>query len=177
MSSKIFIFIRRKARTLSLPAQSVVFSLYGKEESMKKKILSLFLVLILSISATAAFSFADDGTGENGGVSTYSTAGVTFWTDRVSNTKAEASVNVQFTKKADDYVVAVVLQKKTSSGWVTATDVGGSAHYYRGSNKSSVLTYDEWTVKKGVVYRIKCVSTDKYDSGIEYTATAYSEPF
>ncbi|MFR7990549.1 MAG: hypothetical protein ACLU5F_08130 [Anaerovoracaceae bacterium] len=145
---------------------------------MKKKILTLFLVLVLSISATAAFSFADDGTGENdNGITVYSTAGISFATKRNSNTKAEASVNVQFTKKADDYVVAVVLQKKTSSGWVTATDVGGSAHYYRGSNKSSVLTYDEWTVKKGVVYRIKCVSTDKYDSGIEYTATAYSEPF
>lgn len=177
MSSKIFIFIRRKARTLSLPAQSVVFSLYGKEESMKKKILSLFLVLVLSISATAAFSFADDGTGENGGVSTYSTVLVSFNTNRISNTKASASVNVEFTKKADDYVVAIVLQKKTSNGWVTATDVGGSAHYYRGSNKSGVLTYDEWTVKKGVVYRIKCVSTDKYDSGVEYTRTTYSDPF
>lgn len=160
-----------------MPAQSVVFSLHGKEESMKKKILSLFLVLVLSISATAAFSFADDGTDENGGVSTYSTVGVGFATDRVSNTKAVASVHVSFTAKADDYVVAIVLQKKTSSGWVTATDVGGSAHYYRGSNKNSVLTYDEWTVKKGVVYRIKCVSTDKYDDGIEYTRTTYSDPF
>ena len=144
---------------------------------MKKKILSLFLVLVLSISATAAFSFADDGTGENGGVSTYSTAGIGFSTNRISNTKASASVYVQFTAKADDYVVAIVLQKKTSSGWVTATEVGGSAHYYRGSNKSSVLTYDEWTVKKGVVYRVKCVSTDKYDDGIEYKRTAYSDPF
>ena len=96
---------------------------------MKKKILSLFLVLVLSISATAAFSFADDGTGENGGVSTYSTGAVIFSTQRSSNTKASASVAVEFTKRADDYVVAIILQKKTSSGWVTATDVGGSAHY------------------------------------------------
>ncbi len=177
MSSINFIFIRRKARTLSLPAQSVVFSLYGKEESMKKKILSLFLVLVLSISATAAFSFADDGTGENGGVSTYSTVAIIFGTNRDSNTKASASVHVQFTGTADDYVVAIVLQKKTNSGWVTATDVGGSAHYYRGSNRTGVLTYDEWTVKKGVVYRVKCVSTDKYDDGIEYKRTAYSDPF
>ena len=142
---------------------------------MKKKVLSLFLVLALAMSATAAFSFAD--VVKTGEASTYSTVLVSFATDRISNTKASASVNVEFTKKADDYVVAIVLQKKTSSGWVTATDVSGSAHYYRGSNKSGVLTYDEWTVKKGVVYRIKCVSTDKYDSGIEYTKTTYSEPF
>lgn len=143
---------------------------------MKKKVLSLFLVLALAMSATAAFSFAAAAE-ENGGASTYSTVGIGFSTDRISNTKASASVHVQFTTKADDYVVAIVLQKKTSSGWVTATDVSGSAHYYRGSNKSSVLTYDEWTVKKGVVYRIKCVSTDKYDEGVEYKRTAYSDPF
>ena len=141
---------------------------------MKKKVLSLFLVLALAMSATAAFSFA---AAEKGGISTYSTMAVSFSTDRISNTKASASVHVQFTAKADDYVVAIVLQKQTSSGWVTATDVSVSAHYYRVSNEYGVLTYDEWKVKNGVVYRIKCVSTDKYDDGIEYKRTTYSDPF
>ena len=126
------------------------------------------------MSATAAFSFA---AAEKDEISTYSTVLVSFATDRISNTKAAASVNVEFTKKADEYVVAIVLQKKTGKGWVTATDVSGSAHYYRGSNKSGVLTYDEWKVKKGIVYRIKCVSTDKYDNGLEYKQTTYSDPF
>lgn len=142
---------------------------------MRKKTLCILLVLVLTMGLTATFSFAD-AIG-NGDASTYSTIGVSFAPKRISDTKASASVSVQFSKIADNYVVAVVLQKKTSSGWVTATDVGGSAHYYRGSNKSGVLTYDEWAVKKGVVYRIKCVSTDSYDSGISYTDTTYSNPF
>lgn len=142
---------------------------------MKKKVLCLLLVLVLTMGLTAMLSFADDI--GNGDASTYSTALVSLATKRISDTKAAGSVNVEFAKTADDYVVAIVLQKKTSSGWVTATDVAGSAHYYRGSNKSGVLTYDEWTVKKGVVYRIKCVSTDMYDSGIKYKRTSYSDPF
>ena len=95
---------------------------------------------------TATFSFADSI--GNGDASTYATAVTSFATKRISDTKASASVLVQFTRTADEYVVAIVLQKKTSSGWVTATDVSGSAHYYRGSNKDSVTTYDTWTVKK-----------------------------
>ncbi len=96
---------------------------------------------------TATFSFADSI--GNGDASTYATAVTSFFaTKRISDTKASASVLVQFTRTADEYVVAIVLQKKTSSGWVTATDVSGSAHYYRGSNKDSVTTYDTWTVKK-----------------------------
>lgn len=141
---------------------------------MKKKILSILLVLILAMGLTATFSFADDIGNED--IGTYSTFGVSFYTKRSSDTKASASVDVAFTQTADNYVVAIILQKKTSTGWTTATDVSGNTHYYRGSNKSGVLTYDSWTVKKGFVYRIKCVSTDKYD-GIEYTRTTYSDPF
>lgn len=142
---------------------------------MKKKTLCLLLVLVLTMGLTATFSFADDiGNGDAG---TYSTAGMSFITKRISDTKLTASVYVQYTRTVDNYVVAIVLQKKTSSGWVTATDVSNSVHYYRGSNKTHVSTDDTWTVKKGTVYRIKCVSTDSYDSGISYTETNYSDPF
>lgn len=142
---------------------------------MKKKILSILLVLVLAMGLTATFSFADDIGNED--IGTYSTAGVSFATRRSSDTKASASVDVQFTKDADNYVVSIILQKKTSSGWVTATDVSGSTHNYKGSNASSILTYDTWTVKKGVLYRIKCVSTDSYSSGLSFKDTNYSDPF
>ena len=95
---------------------------------MKKKTLCLLLVLVLTMGLTATFSFADSI--GNGDASTYATAVTSFATKRISDTKASASVLVQFTRTADEYVVAIVLQKKTSSGWVTATDVSGSAHYY-----------------------------------------------
>ncbi len=142
---------------------------------MRKKTLCLLLVLVLTMGLTATFSFADSI--GNGDASTYATDIVSFATKRSSDTKASASVMVQFSRTADDYVVAIVLQKKTSNGWVTATDVSNSVHYYRGTNKNSIMTYDSWTVKKSVVYRIKCVSTDKYDSGLTFTDTNYSDPF
>ncbi len=141
---------------------------------MKKKILSLFLILALTMGMTAAVSFADNGAVET---NPQSTAIVGFSTDRISNTKASASVSVHFTAIADSYIVSLTLQKKTSSGWTTATDVSGYRHVYHGSNKSSVLTYDEWTVKKGALYRIKCESTDIYNEGIQYSLTTYSDPF
>ena len=141
---------------------------------MKKKIVSLFLILALTMGMTAAVSFADNGAVETNPQSTVS---VLFSTDRISNTKAAASIFVKFTGKADSYIVSLTLQKKTSSGWTTATDVSGYRHVYHGSNKSSVTTYDEWTVKKGAVYRVKCVSTDIYIDGAEYELTTHSDPF
>lgn len=142
---------------------------------MKKKALCLLLALVLAMGLTATFSFANDINNEDSG--TKSTAVTSFATKRHSDTKASASVDVQFTSTADDYVVSIVLQKKTSSGWVTATDVTGHTHNYRGRNENSVLTYDTWTVKKGVLYRIKCVSTDNHNNGPDYTYTNYSDPF
>ena len=80
---------------------------------MNKKIISLLLVLILTMGLTVTFSFADSI--GNGDASTYSTAMVSFGTKRNSDTKATASVNVEFTAKADNYVVAIVLQKKLAA--------------------------------------------------------------
>ena len=141
---------------------------------MKKKIVSLFLILALTMGMTAAVSFADNGAVET---NPQSTVAIGFTTDRISNTKASASVFVQFTAEPDSYIISLTLQKKTSSGWTTATDVSGYRHVYHGSGKSGLLTYEEWTVKKGAVYRVKCESTDIYNDGIQYTRTAYSDPF
>lgn len=129
----------------------------------------MFLMLTLTLGMTSIFAFADTG-------STYSTGAVGFTTKRVSDTKAIAGAVVHFSSTAKSYTVTITLQKKSGSSWVTATDVTGNTIKYTGSNKSSVMTYDEWTVKKGVVYRIKCVSVDKYD-GIQYSSTSYSDPF
>lgn len=145
---------------------------------MKKKLLCLFLVLTMSFGVTAAFAYADDNGG--GGETTIqpnSTGFVGFTTRRLSNTKAAASVDVEFTGVADDYTVTITLQKKSNGSWVKASDITANTIIYKGTNEHNVLTYDEWTVKSGVVYRIKCVSTDKYDSGITYTSTTYSDPF
>lgn len=144
---------------------------------MKKKLLCLLLTLTLSLGLTAAFAFAGDGAdGGTTAIQPYSTAAVNMATDRISDTKAAASVHVFFSRVADSYEVTITLQKKSSGSWVKASDIAGNTIKYIGKSKSSVLTYDEWKVKKGGLYRIKCTSTDKYD-GIQYTQTNYSDPF
>ena len=137
---------------------------------MKKKLVCMFLMLTLTLGMTSVFAFADTG-------SAYSTASIGFNTKRISDTKAAASVAVNFSATADKYTVTITLQKKSGSSWVTATDVSGNTIKYTGSDRFNVLTYDEWTVKKGIVYRVKCVSTDEYDRGTKYTSTNYSDPF
>ena len=144
---------------------------------MKKKVLSLVLVLALLMSSNAMLAYADSGESADGDSSTYSTGAVIFATKRISNTKAAASVDVEFTATADDYTVTITLQKKVNGSWITASDVSKNTIKYVGTNRDGILTYDEWTVKSGTVYRLKCVSTDKYDSGIKYTSTTYSDPF
>ncbi|MCI5687074.1 MAG: hypothetical protein MR303_01025 [Emergencia sp.] len=136
---------------------------------MKKKLLCMFLMLTLTLGMTSVFAFADTS-------STYSTGSVGFTTKRISNTKAAAGAAIIFSATAKSYAITITLQKKSGSSWVTASDVSGNTVRYSGSDRLSVTTYDEWTVKKGVVYRIKCVSVDKYDS-IEYSSTTYSDPF
>ncbi|MEY8369539.1 hypothetical protein AALA24_12360 [Anaerovoracaceae bacterium 42-11] len=137
---------------------------------MKKKLVCMFLMLTLTLGMTSVFAFADT-------TSTYSTTTVSINTKRVSDTKATAGAAITFSSTADKYTVTITLQKKSGSSWVTASDVGGNTVRYYGADKVSVLTYDEWTVKKGVVYRIKCVSTDEYNRGSKYTSTTYSDPF
>ena len=144
---------------------------------MRKKFLCLFLALTMTLGVTAVFSYADDNGGGEPTIQPYSTGVVGFTTRRISNTKAVASVLVEFTGIADEYSVTITLQKKSGSSWVKATDVAANTIIYQGTNEDGILTYDEWTVKSGVVYRIKCVAVDKYDSGITFTDTSYSDPF
>lgn len=143
---------------------------------MKKKILCLFLAIVLTLGNGTILVFANDGGGEGESISPYATGLVGFTTKRISDTKAAASVSVDFTTIADEFTITLTLQKKSGSSWVTATDVTNYQVRYRGTNRDGYQTYDEWTVKKGVVYRIKCVSVDKY-TGISYTSTTYSDPF
>lgn len=143
---------------------------------MKKKVLCLFMAMILALGSSTVFIFASN-IGGSGDAEIQRTGSVTFTTKRYSDTKAAASVSVTFTRIADDFVISIILQKKSDGKWVSATDITNYHVNYRGSNRSGYLTYDEWAVKKGGLYRVKCVSTDKYDDGIAYTSTTYSDPF
>jgi len=148
-----------------------------KDEAMKKKVLCLFLAMILALGSSTMFIFANNIGGSGETADPYRTGSVSFSTKRYSDTKAAASVSVTFTGTADDFTIVITLQKKSDGKWVTATDIADYQLTYRGSNRDGYLTYDEWTVKKGGLYRVKCVSTDKYDRGVSYSSTTYSDPF
>ncbi len=143
---------------------------------MKKKVLCLFLAMILALGSSTVFIFASN-IGGSGDAEIQKTGSVGFTTRRYSDTKAAASASVTFTATADDFIIVITLQKKSGDRWVTATDITDYQLTYRGSNRDGYLTYDEWTVKKGGLYRVKCASTDKYDRGVAYTSTTYSDPF
>lgn len=138
-----------------------------------KKFLCTLLALIMIISASAVTTYAAVKTPD---AEVQNTGMVSFSHKRYSDTKAAGSANIEFTKKPDSYTVIIILQRKKDNNWITAVDISNNTHRYYGKNERSVLTYDEWTVKKGDIYRIKCISTDRYE-GIEYTRTCYSDPF
>ena len=139
---------------------------------MKKVLCTLLaLITIISASTVTAMAAAQEPDGE-----VQNTSAVSFSIRRYSDTKAAGSADIEFTQKPVSYSVIIILQRKKDSEWITAVDIDNNTHRYYGQNDRSVLTYDEWAVKKGDLYRIKCISTDRYD-GIEYTRTCYSDPF
>ncbi|MGF6377002.1 hypothetical protein M2140_002081 [Clostridiales Family XIII bacterium PM5-7] len=142
---------------------------------MKKKCLSLLVALAMMLSMTTALVSASEVDSEQ--VQTRGTAVTNFATLRISNTKAAAELSVYFSKVAEEYQVVITLQKKSNGSWVTASDVSGNTIIYKGKNSMRVYTSDTWTVKKGVLYRVKCKSTDSYSNGSYFTSTNYSDPF
>ncbi|MEF9922296.1 MAG: hypothetical protein RSD90_04485 [Anaerovoracaceae bacterium] len=138
---------------------------------MRKKLISLFLATIMVLSLGASFCFAEEG------ITPYSTHSVSLTPVRHSDTYADADVHVSFSGVADNYTIAVVLQEKNGSSWRTAQGVYSSATYFRGTKKQLVTVSQSWTVKKGMLYRLKIVSTDEYNNGSSYTDTTYSDPF
>ena len=73
---------------------------------MKNKVLVMVLAMVLVFSCTAA-AFADSG---DVGVMPLDTNSVYFVINRTSGTTADATVDVTFTRIADEYSVVVYLQ-------------------------------------------------------------------
>ncbi len=143
---------------------------------MKKKLLCIVMSLIMVMGLGATFSFAavpEDGSQ----IVPYDTASVNFTNKRISPTKATSNNIVQFSGPKDHVEVEILLQKKNSGRWVTATDIRNYKATYRGQNRDTVTTYDEWTVKKGVLYRIALTSRDWNNGDGKYIRTTYSNPF
>lgn len=143
---------------------------------MKKKLLCIIMSLMMVIGLGATFSFAAVPDGGDT-AEPYATGSVSFNTKRISPTKAMLQSHVQFTATKDHVEAEVLLQKKNSGRWVTATDIRNYRVTYRGEKRSFITTYDEWQVKSGDLYRIKLTSTDWNNGDGKYVRTSYSDPF
>ncbi len=134
----------------------------------KKRILALSLILILILSSTV-FAYAE--------VQPRDTGVVSFTTDRISRTSAEAVISITFSTKVDRYTVAVYLQKKVNGSWVNDTTNDDYAIYESGTSAYDHIFANLYSdLSEGVNYRLKCVSTD-YIGSSSYTFTAYSNQF
>ncbi len=143
---------------------------------MKKKLLCIVMSLIMVMGLGATFSFAAVPEGGSQ-IVPYSTVSVSFNTKRISPTKAKAQTYTQFSGTKDHVEVEIILQKKNSGRWVTATDIRNYQITYSGKKRSNMTTLDEWTVKNGGLYRIKLTSSDWNNNDAKYVRTTYSDPF
>ena len=140
---------------------------------MKKKLLSLFIALILAFSCCSiAFAVPEDE-----GITPYETDGVTYSVKRVSATEANLSLIVDFSQVVDQYSVVIYLQKLSNGSWIDDNTNEDYVFYNNGWNSRSFRfnkVYDN--LKRGVSYRIKCVSKD-YIGSSSHIATTYTRLF
>lgn len=137
---------------------------------MKNKVLVIALALVLVFSFTAA-AFADSG------IQPYDTSSVSFTIDRLSGTKADATVVVQFTSEADEYSVVVYLQKLVNGTWKNDNTNPEYVFYNNGTHSDAFIFSHVYTqLTYGTSYRLMVVSRD-IRGGNEYRLTTYSNLF
>ena len=135
---------------------------------MKKRILSISLILILVLTSTV-FAYAEGATRE--------TDIISFAIQRTSRASATATVNILYSTDVDRYNVTIYLQKKVDNRWVS--DVSNPDYVYSKSGTNDFdFTFNHiyTNLESGVNYRLKCVSTD-YIGTSTYTTTGYSNQF
>lgn len=143
---------------------------------MRKKIVSLFLVLVLTMSF-GSVAFASTEIIEDSGIEARDTDAIVFDIDRTSATKADVYVTVYFSQTVDIYNVVVYLQKKVDGEWVIDTSNPERTLYNNGFNKDSFTFHNEYTgLNRNTSYRIRVVSKDTIGSSV-HTYTAYSSSF
>ena len=140
---------------------------------MKKKLLSLFITLILAFSCcSVAFAVPEDE-----GITPYETHSISYVIDRTSATSATAAVNVSFSTRVDQYSVVIYLQKLSNGSWIDDNTNKDYVYYNNGWNQPSFLYSKKYdSLKRGTTYRLKCVSKD-YIGSSYHIATSYSYSF
>ena len=140
---------------------------------MRKKIVSLFLVLVLTMSF-GSVAFASTEIIDDSGIQPYNTDTIIFEIDRTSSTTADVYVDVYFSQTVDIYNVVVYLQKKVDGEWVLDTSNPERTLYNNGFNKSAFYFYNKYTgLDRNTSYRIRVTSKDTIGSSV-HTLTTYS---
>ena len=98
---------------------------------MKRKLLIVVMAIALTFSCcAAAFAAVPDG-GDT--AQPYNTSSMYFAISRVSATRAEATIDISFSRVVDRYSVVVYLQKLNSDGtWSLATENSDYVLYNNG---------------------------------------------
>ena len=147
-----------------------------EKKTMKRKLLIVVMAIALTFSCcAAAFAAVPDG-GDT--AQPYHSSSMYFAISRVSATRAEATIDISFSRVVDRYSVVVYLQKLNSDGtWSLATENSDYVLYNNGlSSRHFLFGHDYTNLKRGTTYRIKCVSKD-YLGDSSFTSTGYSDPF
>lgn len=84
---------------------------------MKKKVISLFLALVFVLSFSSTASAATIETMDSG-IQPHDTDSVIYDISRISDSKADVYIDVDFSQVVDQYNVVVYLQKKVDGEWV-----------------------------------------------------------
>ena len=135
---------------------------------MKRKIISVTLILLLVLSSTA-MAFAEGQTRD--------TNLVNYSIDRTSRTTAVATVNVMFSDYVDEYSVIIYLQKKVDGQWTSDVMNPDYAFYNSGTGQIRfAFNHIYSNLEAGEIYRLKCVSRDYIDNQL-YVFTTYSNQF
>ena len=96
---------------------------------------------------------------------------------RISDSKADVYIDVDFSQVVDQYNVVVYLQKKVDGEWVIDMTNPERTLYNNGFNKSYFYFYNQYTgLVRGTSYRIKTVSKD-YIGSTSNIFTTYSRAF
>ena len=142
---------------------------------MKKKVISLLaLVFVLSFSSTASAATIET---MDSGIQPHDTDSVIYDISRISDSKADVYIDVDFSQVVDQYNVVVYLQKKVDGEWVIDMTNPERTLYNNGFNKSYFYFYNQYTgLVRGTSYRIKTVSKD-YIGSTSNIFTTYSRAF
>lgn len=189
MRKKVFSFILAAAMVLAMPAalfasdtlvtpegepvSNDVFD-NGWTKATPTDVIELAAAEALAVVTPTAEVEVEEG--DAGEFRTVKVDSSSVGTNRISSTSGSVSAYAAFDKTATKATCTIILQVKSGSSWITATDLSVYSYVKTVNNANSISAGKTFTLKSGKVYRAKIVFTDTNSSGT-YTMTRYTGSF